>query len=353
MTTQTAKRITTLAEAKAAWAAGNFTVESDCGTDSNSFGKGYENDAANAINTEVTIGGLWPILFRNRDGAVAIERIERFENEDSNIFEIFLDALKDVDTYEISDAQIEEWFPGIFSKAQASHDAEVPLATKKIAEILASESAALDAAKTNWSNKNIKIESYFSDPPSQLEIDRCKRHGDDVEDLFRETVETKIYIGDLPPILFAFDFDDVEIKRDDEFEDFLDSFANVKTYDVDDDEIEEWFPGIFDMVREDQEALCAREAKQYQDDEYVDAPETLDELFDIMRNEQLWEDAPLADGRLDWTRLPSFGGKEPEDTSEIWSWDETRMIVGRGFDEIEIVDRDAYYGTQKNEDDDE
>ena len=37
--------------------------------------------------------------------------------------------------------------------------------------------------------------------------------------------------------------------------------------------------------------------------------------------------------------LPTFGGETPDDTSEIWSWDETRLLVGTCAAELEIVDR--------------
>ena len=37
--------------------------------------------------------------------------------------------------------------------------------------------------------------------------------------------------------------------------------------------------------------------------------------------------------------LPTFGGVEPEDTSEIWSWDETRLLVGTCCADLEIVNR--------------
>ena len=41
----------------------------------------------------------------------------------------------------------------------------------------------------------------------------------------------------------------------------------------------------------------------------------------------------------DWSDLPLFGGEEPEDTAEIWSWDEARLIVGISSDSIEIISR--------------
>jgi hypothetical protein len=37
--------------------------------------------------------------------------------------------------------------------------------------------------------------------------------------------------------------------------------------------------------------------------------------------------------------LPTFGGDEPKDTLEVWSWDETRLLVGTCAADLEIVAR--------------
>jgi len=37
--------------------------------------------------------------------------------------------------------------------------------------------------------------------------------------------------------------------------------------------------------------------------------------------------------------LPTFGGDAPRDTSEIWAWDETRLLVGTCCADLEIVAR--------------
>lgn len=69
-------------------------------------------------------------------------------------------------------------------------------------------------------------------------------------------------------------------------------------------------------------------------------PKTLDELFDILcaapteKNTEAqgrYAEAhglPHAHGEIDWTSLPTFGGEEPANTRGIWSWDETRLLVG-------------------------
>ena len=41
----------------------------------------------------------------------------------------------------------------------------------------------------------------------------------------------------------------------------------------------------------------------------------------------------------DLSDLPKFGGPEPMDTREVWSWDETYLLVGRCVDELYIEPR--------------
>ena len=67
--------------------------------------------------------------------------------------------------------------------------------------------------------------------------------------------------------------------------------------------------------------------------ENENTPRTLDELLAVL---QLSEK-----GYGDRTSLPTFGGEEPYDTSGVWSWDETRLLVGRGgVDEWKIIPRE-------------
>lgn len=42
---------------------------------------------------------------------------------------------------------------------------------------------------------------------------------------------------------------------------------------------------------------------------------------------------------VDETSLPTFGGEDPPDTTGVWSWDETRLLVGPCFSELEIIPR--------------
>jgi len=57
--------------------------------------------------------------------------------------------------------------------------------------------------------------------------------------------------------------------------------------------------------------------------------QNLNEVFDAMKT----------NAGLNWENLPTWGA-EPEETSQVWSWDNERAIVGTCADDIEIVDRD-------------
>ena len=48
----------------------------------------------------------------------------------------------------------------------------------------------------------------------------------------------------------------------------------------------------------------------------------------------------------DWSDLPTFGGEEPRDTSETWSWDETHVLVGSCGEDLEIIPRTEWSGAQ-------
>lgn len=41
----------------------------------------------------------------------------------------------------------------------------------------------------------------------------------------------------------------------------------------------------------------------------------------------------------EWTRLPTFGGDEPERTTGVWSWDADRLLVGSCSTDLRIVRR--------------
>ena len=65
----------------------------------------------------------------------------------------------------------------------------------------------------------------------------------------------------------------------------------------------------------------------------------LDDLFQAM----LSKDPCILDVHGQWsTSLPTFGGTKPTSTVAIWSWDETRLIVGHSADDLRIVERRAH-----------
>lgn len=47
----------------------------------------------------------------------------------------------------------------------------------------------------------------------------------------------------------------------------------------------------------------------------------------------------IFDGLVNYAELPIFGGKEPEDTTEIWSWDKNNLIVGNSAYDFKIISR--------------
>lgn len=84
---------------------------------------------------------------------------------------------------------------------------------------------------------------------------------------------------------------------------------------------------------------------------------TLDELFSLMRsnNKDDWEEAGLRwfdgyhdddPGEADWSDLPTFNTRDITSDQDLrdlaggplWSYDDTRAIVGNSANDIEIVD---------------
>ena len=74
--------------------------------------------------------------------------------------------------------------------------------------------------------------------------------------------------------------------------------------------------------------------KRYGFWEIVDAQNaypTLDDLYNAIKSHEFYS--------LDWSSLPFYSEDEPENTSEVWSWDENRMIVGTCADDMQLVAR--------------
>lgn len=76
--------------------------------------------------------------------------------------------------------------------------------------------------------------------------------------------------------------------------------------------------------------------------------QTLAELHDTLRDIRLnanSPDHPRHDDAVQVlnsdaiTDLPTYGGPEPEDTSEVWSWDADRLLVSDGNGDFRIVPR--------------
>lgn len=59
---------------------------------------------------------------------------------------------------------------------------------------------------------------------------------------------------------------------------------------------------------------------------------SLDALYEAVKSGAL-------DGIEDWTDLPVYGGEGPRDTSEVWSWDASRLMVGTCKDDMGLVER--------------
>jgi hypothetical protein len=60
---------------------------------------------------------------------------------------------------------------------------------------------------------------------------------------------------------------------------------------------------------------------------------TLDSLLASMRS------GALSGCDADWTDLPNYGGTTPENTVGVWSWDETRLLVGECSDDLVLLNR--------------
>ena len=79
----------------------------------------------------------------------------------------------------------------------------------------------------------------------------------------------------------------------------------------------------------------------------------LEQLKTLMENNELYgiteevgfkiNEMGLETPEYDWTKLPSFGGEEPEDTTGVWSWDEKNVLVGESAYDLEIVSRDEWF----------
>jgi len=65
--------------------------------------------------------------------------------------------------------------------------------------------------------------------------------------------------------------------------------------------------------------------------EKINATTTLNQLCDTLNeiSDEVRENVGI-DQVVDTCNLPTFGGVDPQNTSEVWSWDEKRVLVADG-----------------------
>ncbi|MCA3083086.1 MAG: hypothetical protein ING69_10580 [Rhodocyclaceae bacterium] len=106
-------KLKTLAELKAAWAAGNYWVDAEASCDASDLVAKSHESVAGAINVEVKIGDAPTLLFQTNSGDSDTVSLV---TGDTNHFDDFLAAVDDAD----EDIDLEDVFPGIEEKAQAA-----------------------------------------------------------------------------------------------------------------------------------------------------------------------------------------------------------------------------------------
>lgn len=67
--------------------------------------------------------------------------------------------------------------------------------------------------------------------------------------------------------------------------------------------------------------------------------QSLDDLFNAVREYRACDDRNDVDAEVDWSDLPTFGGFTPKATDEVWSWDRSRLMVGTCADDMELIAR--------------
>ncbi len=70
-------------------------------------------------------------------------------------------------------------------------------------------------------------------------------------------------------------------------------------------------------------------------DNDVESARSLRELKAVLKKSFSEEESD----QIDWTSLPNYGGDEPEETSEVWSWDKGNTLSGSCADDLEISPR--------------
>jgi hypothetical protein len=76
-------------------------------------------------------------------------------------------------------------------------------------------------------------------------------------------------------------------------------------------------------------------------DPRITAATSLEELIQALREIEMECDAAGEPDLTDYTSLPVYGGTEPHKTTEIWSWDATRLLVGSCLADFRIISRES------------
>ena len=124
-------KLKTLAELKAAWAAGNYTINASCSCDADDLTDASDDRVAGSINTKIDIAGAPSLLFQTDESD--IENVALVANE----IDDFLKAVDDEnDELTVEDGiDIDAIFPGITEKAQEAFENTLAELKDEIAEL--------------------------------------------------------------------------------------------------------------------------------------------------------------------------------------------------------------------------
>ena len=75
----------------------------------------------------------------------------------------------------------------------------------------------------------------------------------------------------------------------------------------------------------------------YQSETIRIAVDDLQDLLELLREVD-------RDIEADLSNLPTFGGQEPRQTLEVWSWDADHLLVGSCVDDMKLVTRQEWEG---------
>lgn len=139
--------ITTLAEAQAAWAAGNSKIKASVYDNFfdrfllNPKWRPEKDEIEREINTEVRISKLPPILFKKMDeGSISLDR-------ETDMLQIFLESIGQVSVRDVTHEWIDAMFPGIVEKAEAAFNQELAEILEEFRELDEADNTALLRAR--------------------------------------------------------------------------------------------------------------------------------------------------------------------------------------------------------------